>query len=131
MYSSEDLERFYFQYQRESLPKGESVQKFSLKNKVLCVLFWICPKMRKTVYSLFSRLCNQSRLGQAYNGTCFGGFFENSAGVTRRNGSTYHSLISTVKLHEKSAWHYLGSFFTKSFNGCRDFLSLTRGISKW
>ena len=25
MYSSEDLERFYFQYQTEALPHGESV----------------------------------------------------------------------------------------------------------
>ena len=38
MYSSEDLERFYFQYQTESFPKGESIQKFCLKNKVLFIL---------------------------------------------------------------------------------------------
>ena len=34
MYSSEDLERFYFQYQTEALPHGESLQSFCLKNKV-------------------------------------------------------------------------------------------------
>ena len=34
MYSSEDLERFYFQYQTEALPRGESMQSFCLKNKV-------------------------------------------------------------------------------------------------
>ena len=34
MYSSEDLERFYFQYQSEALPHGESIQRFCLKNKV-------------------------------------------------------------------------------------------------
>ena len=34
MYSSEDLERFYFQYQSEALPHGESIQSFCLKNKV-------------------------------------------------------------------------------------------------
>ena len=28
MYSSEDLERFYFQYQTEALPHGESLQSF-------------------------------------------------------------------------------------------------------
>ena len=32
MYSSEDLERFYFQYQSEALPHGESIQSFCLKN---------------------------------------------------------------------------------------------------
>ena len=37
----------------------------------------------------------------------------------------YHSVISTVKLHGMSCWNYLGDFFTKIFNGCRDFLSLT------
>ena len=34
MYSSEDLERFYFQYQTEALPHGESLQSFCLRNKV-------------------------------------------------------------------------------------------------
>ena len=34
MYSSEDLERFYFQYQTEALPHGESIQSFCVKNKV-------------------------------------------------------------------------------------------------
>ena len=34
MYSSEDLERFYFQYQSEALPHGESLQSSCLKNKV-------------------------------------------------------------------------------------------------
>ena len=35
MYSSEDLERFYFQYQTEALPYGESLQSFCVKNKFL------------------------------------------------------------------------------------------------
>ena len=34
MYTSEDLERFYFQYQTEALPHGESIQSFCVKNKV-------------------------------------------------------------------------------------------------
>ena len=34
MYSSEDLERFYFQYQTEALPHGESIQSFCVRNKV-------------------------------------------------------------------------------------------------
>lgn len=34
MYSSEDLERFYFQYQTEAFPHGESLQSFCVKNKV-------------------------------------------------------------------------------------------------
>ena len=38
--------------------------------------------------------------------------------------ATYHSIISTVKMQGKSAWEYLGMFFTKIFNGFRDFFSL-------
>ncbi len=38
--------------------------------------------------------------------------------------ATYHSIISTVKLQGRSAWDYLGKFFVKIFNGCRDFFSL-------
>lgn len=38
--------------------------------------------------------------------------------------ATYHSIISTVKMQGRSAWEYLGKFFTKIFNGCRDFFSL-------
>lgn len=39
--------------------------------------------------------------------------------------ATYHSVISTVKLQSRSAWDYLGKFFTGIFNGCRDYLSLS------
>lgn len=38
--------------------------------------------------------------------------------------ATYHSIISTVKMQGKSVWEYLGKFFTKIFNGCKDFISL-------
>lgn len=38
--------------------------------------------------------------------------------------AVYHSIISTVKLQGRSVWDYLGKFFTRIFNGCRDFLSL-------
>ena len=33
----------------------------------------------------------------------------------------YHSIISTVKMQVRSVWEYLGKYFTKIFNGCRDF----------
>ena len=39
--------------------------------------------------------------------------------------ATYHSIISTMKLHGSSLWSYLGKFFTKIFEGCRDYSSLT------
>ena len=59
--------------------------------------------------------------------------------------ATYNSIIRTVKMQGRSAWEYLGKFFTKSlikriessllellsvktlsniFNGCRDFFSM-------
>ena len=39
MYSNEDLERFYFKYQSEALPHGESIQSFCVKNNVPYNLF--------------------------------------------------------------------------------------------
>lgn len=39
MYSSEDLERFYFQYQTEAVPHGVSLQSFCSTNNVPYNLF--------------------------------------------------------------------------------------------
>ena len=41
--------------------------------------------------------------------------------------STYHSVISTVKLHGGSTWEYIGTFFKNIFNGCRDYVNLVPG----
>ena len=51
MYSSEDLERFYFQYQSEALPHGESLQSFCIKNKVPYNIFqkWFKDTRKKVV----------------------------------------------------------------------------------
>lgn len=51
MYSSEDLERFYFQYQTEALPHGESLQSFCVRNKVPYNLFhkWYKDTCKKVV----------------------------------------------------------------------------------
>ena len=38
--------------------------------------------------------------------------------------ATYHSVISTVKLHGSSAWDFIGDFFKKIFNGCRDYANM-------
>lgn len=38
--------------------------------------------------------------------------------------AVYHSIVDTVKLQGRSAWDYLGKFFTGTFNGCRDFMNL-------
>ena len=38
--------------------------------------------------------------------------------------ATYHSVISTVKLHGGSAWEYIGTFFKNIFNGCRDYVNM-------
>lgn len=51
MYSSEALERFYFQYQTEALPHGESLQSFCVKNKVPYNIFqkWFKDTRKKVV----------------------------------------------------------------------------------
>ena len=51
MYSSEDLERFYFQYKTEALPHGESIQSFCVRNKVPYNIFskWYKDTRKKIV----------------------------------------------------------------------------------
>ena len=51
MYSSEDFERFYFQYQTETLPHGKSLQSFCIKNKVPYNIFqkWFKDTRKKVV----------------------------------------------------------------------------------
>ena len=38
--------------------------------------------------------------------------------------TTYHSVIGTVKLQGSSAWVFIGTFFHKIFNCCRDYQNL-------
>ena len=38
--------------------------------------------------------------------------------------ATYHSVISTVKLHGSLAWDFIGTFFKKILNGCRDYVNM-------
>lgn len=58
MYSSEDLERFYFQYQTEGLPKGISIQDFCIKNKVPYNIFskWYKDTRKRIKDALISAL---------------------------------------------------------------------------
>ena len=49
MYSSEDLERFYFQYQTKALPYGESLQSFCRRTKFLITFFRNGMDIRKEV----------------------------------------------------------------------------------
>lgn len=51
MYTSEDFERFYIRYTAESLPHGESIQTFCLRNKVPYNLFekWYKDTRHKVV----------------------------------------------------------------------------------
>ena len=37
--------------------------------------------------------------------------------------ATYHSVISTMKLHGSSAWDFIGSFFKNIFNECRNYVN--------
>ena len=51
MYSNEDLERFYFKYQTEALPHGQSLQSFCLNNNVPYNIFskWYRDTRRKVI----------------------------------------------------------------------------------
>ena len=41
--------------------------------------------------------------------------------------ATYHSVMSTVRLHGGSAWDFIGTFFKNIFNGCRDYVNMVPG----
>lgn len=45
--------------------------------------------------------------------------------------AVYHSIISTVKMLERSVWKFLRKFFTKMFNDCRYFFSLCPDKMGW
>ena len=64
MYSSEDLERFYFQYQAEALPHGESVQSFCLRKKVPYNIYqkWYKDTHNKIVEEKVDGLPSDARL---------------------------------------------------------------------
>ena len=68
MYSSEDLERFYFQYKTEALPLGMSIETFCLKNKVPYNIFskWYKDTRKKVVEVQVEvyRLCQKLHLGK-------------------------------------------------------------------
>lgn len=51
MYSREDLEKFYFQYQTEAMPQGISIEQFCSRNKVPYNIFckWYKGIRNKTV----------------------------------------------------------------------------------
>ncbi len=51
MYSSEDLERFYFQYKCEAVPQGIPIEKFCLQNNVPYNIFskWYKDTRKKIV----------------------------------------------------------------------------------
>ena len=38
--------------------------------------------------------------------------------------ATYHGVISTVKFHGSSAWNFIGTFFKKIFNECKDYVNI-------
>lgn len=49
--------------------------------------------------------------------------FHFGSDLSAQMAATYHSIISTVKLHGSSVWSYLGKFL-KNLCGCRDYSSL-------
>ena len=76
MYSNEDLERLYFQYQTEAMPKGISIEQFCSRNKVPYNIFykWYKESANRMQSSLLKLLrCSLSYLKKVQtecNQTC-------------------------------------------------------------
>ena len=128
MYSSE---RFYFQYQTEALPRGESLQSFCVKNKVPYNIFqkWFKDTRKKVVevqvdgapvitYEEKTKTGDQPKLASRSS--------DDDTEIT----ATYHSVIGTVKLHGSSAWNFIGTFFKNIFNGCRNYVNMGKQSKK-
>ena len=149
MYSNEDLERFYFQYQTEALPHGESIQSFCLKNNVPYNIFskWYKDTRKQIVEVKVdgSPSCVEKASVQSVP-ICFCCSNVRDFSDMRYKHNRVLSIIRE-QLHGMSCWRYLGEFFKKTvqasekntcfqfsecslsyakiFNGCRDFFSLT------
>ena len=94
MYSSEDLERFYFQYQTEALPRGESLQSFCLKNKVPYNIF---QKWFRSCFEFLQKVF----LGLMYPFSCvlwaiFWPFSLLSENVSKTHPKSSHDKFKTV-----------------------------------
>ena len=111
MYSSGDLERFYFQYPTEAMPKGISVEQFCSRNKVPC----------KMVQG-YTQQASRSE----------GGWLSMLGSRKAEGGKAFRRIIidgskDFFRSYTRGVAHdqsYLGKFFTKIFSGCRDFFSL-------
>lgn len=83
MYSSEDLERFYFQYQTDALPHGESFQSFCAKHKASYNLFqkWYKDTHKKVV-SVYSILFCTFMVGyQRYTNGEYAAYSQTEKGI--------------------------------------------------
>ena len=100
MYSSEDLERFYFQCQIEALAHGESLQLFCvISMKSLIIFFQKWFKDNNLVERIIRKLTAQRNNSLHYG---------NDADI--KMVAICHSVIGMVKLHGSSVWNFIGTF---------------------
>ena len=85
MYSSEDLERFYFQYQTEAMPNGISIEQFCSRNKVPYNIFykWYKDTRNKIV---------EVKVDGLPTSTHFTIFVVENQSITNGRASTYHRI---------------------------------------
>ncbi len=100
MYSSEDLEKFYFDCQTEWMPRVISIQAYCSRYNV--------PNRKGGSYPIDNNLTERSvRLFTTKRKCSL--HFGSDDGVEM--SAVYHSIISTLKLCGKSVWNFFGDYF--------------------
>ena len=141
MYSSEDLERFYFQYQTETFSHGESLQSFCVRNKVSYNIFqkWYKDTRKKIVpvqVDGISGTGESSGLSvnsenpvsvstpsiriwidlRAVNDLHLfpKNFLHYGSDAGAEMAAIHHRVISTVKFHGSFVWDFIGIFLKRN-----------------
>lgn len=161
MYSSEDLERFYFEYQTEWMPRGMSIQVFCSRNNILHkALDGFIRQLSRKVVELqiegkpeedqskrmqtaivspepgevfivmskghrLTRLFVYDRISYSLYEKRFVSGYEFIRVERALGGSAvYHSIVSTLRMQERSVWEFFGKFFRGVVTGEEEYLSL-------
>lgn len=116
------------------MPKSISIEQFCSRNKVLYHTSEYMAEEQKRYINYFAERVNADDLVKRAMKLVLQDFLNKQKEYdvrlskldavlsdVEKQAATYHSIIRTVKIQGRSAWEYLGKFFTKIFNGCSFF----------
>lgn len=107
MYSSEELERFYFDYQTEWMPRGMSIQAYCSRNNVPYKVLdrWVRDIYKRVVPVQITGTPEELKVESPRRTV-----IRQETNPNNENGSI-KIIISTLKLCGKSVWNFFGDYF--------------------